>query len=143
MTKTKSRILTALALTTALTAPALIAPLFTAPPAVAGEAMPHDFADLAAKVTPSVVNVAVTMKAESDDDAMQMSDRSTQQQMEEFMRQFAERFGQQGQRQARPHPKAHAVGTGFIVDPPGIIVANYHVPGNAHTTTPPLPHRPN
>ena len=35
MTKTKSRILTALALTTALTAPVLAAPLFTAPAAVA------------------------------------------------------------------------------------------------------------
>jgi serine protease Do len=135
MTKTKSRILTALALTTALTAPALIAPLFTAPPAVAGEAMPHDFADLAAKVTPSVVNVAVTMKAESDDETMQMSDRSTQQQMEEFMHQFAERFGQQGQRQVRPHPKAQAVGTGFIVDPSGIIVTNYHVAGKADSIT--------
>ena len=59
MTKTKSRILTALALTTALTAPVLIAPMFTAPAAVA--AAPtlsgvQDFSDLAAKVTPSVVN---------------------------------------------------------------------------------------
>ena len=40
MTKTtKSRILAALALTTALTAPALIVPLLTAPPAIAGEAI--------------------------------------------------------------------------------------------------------
>ena len=69
MTKTKSRILTALALTTALTAPALIAPMFTAPAAIAGQTtMPvQDFSDLAAKVTPAVVNVAVTMKAGADD----------------------------------------------------------------------------
>ena len=136
MTKTKSRIFAALALTTALTAPALIAPMLTAPPAVAGEATPHDFSDLAAKVTPSVVNVSVTMKAgASDDDETQMADKPSQKQFEEFMRQFAERFGQQGGRQQRPQPKAQAVGTGFIVDPAGIIVTNYHVAGKADSIT--------
>ena len=40
--KTKSRIIAALALTTALSAPALIMPLVTAPPALAGEAT-HDW----------------------------------------------------------------------------------------------------
>ena len=60
MTKTKSRIYAALAITTALTAPALAVPLLTAPAAIAGEAT-HDFADLAAKVTPAVVNVQVTI----------------------------------------------------------------------------------
>ena len=136
MTKTKSRIFAALALTTALTAPALIVPMFTAPTALAGEATPHDFADLAAKVTPAVVNVSVTMKANAaDNDETQMSDRSSQSQMEEFMRQFAERFGQQGGRQQRPHPKAQAVGTGFIVDSSGLIVTNYHVAGKADSIT--------
>jgi len=136
MTKTKSRILAALAVTTALAAPALIIPAFTAPAAVAGEGMPHDFADLAAKVTPAVVNVAVTMKAD-DEDAMHMSDRSAQSQMEEFMRQFTERFGQMGQGETHrlPQPKVHAVGTGFIVDPSGVIVTNNHVAGNADKIT--------
>ncbi|MBS0548615.1 MAG: DegQ family serine endoprotease [Proteobacteria bacterium] len=138
MTKTKSRIFAALALTTALTAPALVAPMLMAPPALAGEAT-HDFADLAAKVTPAVVNVAVTMKSGAGDDDMKMSgdDRSdsAQSQMEEFMRQFAERFGQQGQVQKRPQPKAQAVGTGFIIDPSGIIVTNNHVAGNAEKIT--------
>ncbi|WP_428661276.1 Do family serine endopeptidase [Reyranella sp.] len=136
MTKTKSRIFAALALTTALTAPALIVPMLTAPAAVAGEPVPHDFADLAAKVTPAVVNVSVTMKADAaDNDETQMSDRSAQSQMEEFMRQFAERFGQQGGRQQRPHPKAQAVGTGFIIDSSGLIVTNFHVAGKADKIT--------
>src|SRR5439155_5950727 len=47
----------------------------------------------------------------------------------------AKRFGQQGQRQARPHPKAQAVGTGFIVDASGIVVTNYHVAGKADSIT--------
>ena len=136
MTKTKSRILAALAVTTALTAPAIVVPMLTAPAAVAGEATPRDFSDLAAKVTPAVVNVAVTMKAESDDEGMQMSDRGSQQQMmEEFMRQFAERFGQNGHMQKAPHPKAQAVGTGFIIDPSGIVVTNFHVAGRADSIT--------
>jgi serine protease Do len=139
MTKNKSRIYAALALTTALVAPVVAIPLLTVSPAIAGEAT-HDFADLAAKVTPAVVNVAVTMKADAGGDDMKMSDNdgaggSGQSQMEEFMRQFAERFGQQGQGQKRPQPKQQAVGTGFIVDPSGIIVTNNHVAGNAEKIT--------
>jgi serine protease Do len=147
MTKTKSRILAALALTTALTAPVLIAPLFTAPPAIAAAPTVsgvQDFSDLAAKVTPAVVNVTVTMKAGADDsDELRMSDkdRSDQQkQMEEFMQRFAERFGQPmqpgqpgkpGAKPQRPAQKGQAVGTGFIVDEKGWIVTNHHVVGKA------------
>jgi serine protease Do len=143
MTKTKT-ILAALALTTALTAPVLVVPLLTAPPAIAGQAVVQDLSDLAAKVTPAVVNVAVTMKAgAADDDETQMADRSQQQQqMEEFMQRFAERFGQQGQPgkppmkpQQRSAQKAQAVGTGFIVDANGWIVTNFHVAGKADSIT--------
>jgi|SRR5580704_5751677 serine protease Do len=141
MTKTKT-ILTALALTTALTAPVLVVPMLTAPPAIAGQAVVQDLSDLAAKVTPAVVNVAVTMKAgAADDDETQMADRSQQQQqMEEFMQRFAERFGQQGQPggkpQVKPHAqKAQAVGTGFIIDANGWIVTNFHVAGKADSIT--------
>ena len=145
MSKTKTRILTALALTTALTAPALIAPMFTAPAAVAGQpvAAVQDFSDLAAKVTPAVVNVAVTMKAGAEDgDEARMSGNAQQQQMEEFMKRFAERFGQPMQPGQRPDgkrapskEKAQAVGTGFIVDAKGTIVTNYHVVGKADSIT--------
>ena len=144
MTKTKT-ILTALALTTALTAPVLVVPMLTAPPAIAGQAVVQDLSDLAAKVTPAVVNVAVTMKAgAADDDETQMSDRSQQQQqMEEFMQRFAERFGQQGQPGGKPQmkpqqrqaQKAQAVGTGFIIDANGWIVTNFHVAGKADSIT--------
>ena len=142
MTKTKT-ILTALALTTALTAPVLVVPMLTAPPAIAGQAAVQDLSDLAAKVTPAVVNVAVTMKAgAADDDETHMADRSQQQQMEEFMQRFAERFGQQGQPgmpqmkpQQRQAQKAQALGTGFIIDANGWIVTNFHVAGKADSIT--------
>ena len=140
MTKTKSRILTALALTTALTAPALIAPMFNAPAAIAAPQVVQDFSDLAAKVTPAVVNVAVTMKAGSDDgDDVRMSGQQDKQ-MEEFMKRFAERFGQPAQPgkpqgKQRPADKGQAVGTGFIVDAKGTIVTNFHVVSKADSIT--------
>ena len=140
MTKTKSRILTALALTTALTAPALIAPMFNAPAAIAAPQVVQDFSDLAAKVTPAVVNVAVTMKAGSDGgDDVRMSGQQDKQ-MEEFMKRFAERFGQPAQPgkpqgKQRPADKGQAVGTGFIVDAKGTIVTNFHVVSKADSIT--------
>ncbi|MDP2377391.1 trypsin-like peptidase domain-containing protein, partial [Reyranella sp.] len=140
MTKTKSRILTALALTTALTAPALIAPMFNAPAAIAAPQAVQDFSDLAAKVTPAVVNVAVTMKAGADDsDEVRMSGPQDKQ-MEEFMKRFAERFGQpaqpgQPQGKQRPERKGQGVGTGFIVDAKGTVVTNYHVVAKADSIT--------
>src|SRR5476649_1989419 len=73
------------------------------------------------------------MKMSGDDE------KPGQSQMEEFMRQFAERFGQQGQVQKRPQPKQQAVGTGFIVDPSGIIVTNFHVAGKADSINVTLP----
>ena len=148
MTKTKT-ILTALALTTALTAPVLVVPMLTAPPAIAGQAVVQDLSDLAAKVTPAVVNVAVTMKAgAADEDETHMADRSQQQQMEEFMQRFAERFGQQGQPGGKPQmkpqqrqaQKAQAVGTGFIIDANGWIVTNFHVAGKADSILEPQFH---
>jgi serine protease Do len=147
MTKTKTRILTALALTTALTAPVLIAPMLTAPPAVAGQIVANDFSDLAAKVTPAVVNVSVTMKADDNSDELRMSGNADQQkQMEEFMQRFAERFGvpmqpgpmqpgKPGMKPQRPAQKGQAVGTGFIIDEKGWIVTNFHVVGKADDIT--------
>jgi serine protease Do len=118
--------------------------MFTAPAAIAGQtAMPvQDFSDLAAKVTPAVVNVAVTMKAGADDgDETRMSD-SQQKQMEEFMKRFAERFGQpmqpgrpDGKGRPQSKEKAQGVGTGFIIDAKGVIVTNYHVVGKADLIT--------
>src|SRR6185295_625940 len=147
MTKTKSRILAALALTTALTAPVLIAPMFTAPAAVA--AAPtlsgvQDFSDLAAKVSPAVVNVAVTVKAGGEDGDEPRMSSDQQKQMEEFMQKFAERFGvpmqpgqpgKPGAKPQRPGPKGQAVGTGFIIDEKGWIVTNHHVAGKADEIT--------
>ena len=61
----KSRFFAALVLTTALTTPTTIIPLTIPSPAVAGDATIPDFSDLAAKVTPAAVNIAVTTNIDS------------------------------------------------------------------------------
>jgi len=122
----RSRLFAALALATALTAPTLIIPLVTSSPAVGGEATLRDYSDLAAKVTPAVVNVAVTKKVDGGDE-MRMSGQSHDPEMEEF----AQRFGEHGPRRRLPQRRTLAAGTGFIIDPSGIIVTNNHVAGEA------------
>jgi serine protease Do len=126
-------LLAALAVTTALTAPALVAPV---KPALAQ--VGHDWSELAAKVTPAVVNVAVTVDANQatgdDEERMQGSP------LEEFMRRFEEQQGRRGpspgQRPRNPGAQRQSgVGTGFIVDPSGVIVTNYHVAGKASSIT--------
>ena len=120
----KSRLAAALAITTALTAPALIAPhLFNAAPAIAGEAAVHDFSDLAEKVTPAVVNVAVTSAAPVVDDEARSP-------MEQFRRRFQEQQ-RPGRQQQQPQRQMQGLGTGFIIDASGLIVTNNHVAAHA------------
>ena len=142
MTKTKT-ILTALALTTALTAPVLVVPLLSAPAAVAAAPTMsgvQDFSDLAAKVTPAVVNVAVTMKAGAEDSdesrcPTAASSRTRWKSSCSASPSVSARRAMPQVKPQRPDQKAQAVGTGFIVDAKGWIVTNYHVAGKADSIT--------
>ncbi|MCO6418268.1 trypsin-like peptidase domain-containing protein [Siccirubricoccus sp. KC 17139] len=86
-------------------------------PASAQRGLLPDFADLAERVLPAVVNIAVTAEQRSVELPPEL--RGTP-----FERYFRDR--QRGRRQ-----EVTGAGSGFVIDPTGYIVTNNHVVGNA------------
>ncbi|HUY68405.1 MAG TPA: serine protease, partial [Alphaproteobacteria bacterium] len=100
-----------------------IAALIVAPtaPALANEG-PASFADLAARLLPAVVNISTTQTISSSQDMQDMPDLQLPpgSPFEEFFKDFMNKYKEQKH-------KATSLGSGFIIDPAGYIVTNYHV----------------
>lgn len=88
-----------------------------AAPAAAVRNLP-DFSDLAASVSPAVVQITVTTTEVDQEASVPPQFRGTP----------FEQFFNQGPGQ--PH-RAKALGSGFVIDPSGYIVTNFHVAGRA------------
>ncbi|HJU18969.1 MAG TPA: DegQ family serine endoprotease [Stellaceae bacterium] len=100
---------------------------------------PASFADLAEKLLPSVVNISTTQRLEADrpdaGEAGPKSSNPSDSPFEEFFRNFFDHDApQQGRPGAEPR-SATSLGSGFIVDPAGYVVTNYHVIGDADEIT--------
>jgi len=138
----------AVALATVLAAPAL-GPTILAPSALARGA-PESFADLAAKLLPAVVNISTkaNVQARAGGGGDGMPNLPPGSPFEQFFKDFMERNrppGQrppgQGQREGQQRPdreperRMQSLGSGFIIDPSGIIVTNNHVIEGADEVT--------
>ena len=85
------------------------------------KSVPDSFADLAEKLSPSVVNISTTTVIE--DKSRQMPSFPPGSPFEDFFKQFDNPGGKKR--------KAQSLGSGFIIDKTGYIITNNHVIDNA------------
>ncbi len=104
---------------------------------------PESFADLAAKLLPAVVNISTStnVAVRSDRGAPDMPQFPPGSPFERFFRDFMERNrpgatpSPRGERPPAPTRRSQSLGSGFIVDPSGIVVTNNHVIDSADEIT--------
>src|SRR5580704_17871915 len=118
----------------ALAAATLAAILF-APPTVSHAARgPDSIADVAEKVIDAVVNISTSQKVEARNSPMPQLPNDPQ--LDELFRDFFNRRGQgDPQNRERGPRRVNSLGSGFIIDPSGIVVTNNHVISEADEIT--------
>lgn len=121
---------------TAATIAAIALPALTAPSLARG---PESIADTAEKVIDAVVNISTSQSADArggaqSSPAPQLPPGSP---FEEFFEEFFKnRRGQEGQQAPNRTPRrVSSLGSGFIIDPAGLVVTNNHVISEADDVT--------
>jgi len=106
----------------------------TALPLPAGaRSAPESFADLAEQVTGAVVNISASTTVEARNRTLPQLPQGTP--FEDLFEEFFNRRGQgrPGESPQRPpQRRSNSLGSGFVIDPSGIIITNRHVIGDAN-----------
>ena len=84
---------------------------------------PDSFAELAEKVTPAVVNISATQVV-GEDKKQAGPKLPPGSQLDDMFEEFLKRHRQNGENHAR---RSSSLGSGFVIDPSGIVVTNNHV----------------
>ena len=113
----------------------IVGALSWSPPAFGAGAAPASFAELAERLSPAVVNVATSQKVTGtgrvEVPVPQFPPGSP---FEDFFKEFFDR--QQGDGEQAPQTRrVTSLGSGFIIDPSGVIVTNNHVIAEADEIT--------
>src|SRR5437764_8872335 len=96
---------------------------------------PEVIADVAEKVVDAVVNISTSQKVEARTSPTPQLPNDPQ--LDELFRDFFNRRGQGGdpQQRERGPRRVNSLGSGFIIDPSGIVVTNYNVISEADEIT--------
>lgn len=91
---------------------------------------PESFADLSEEVMPAVVNISASTTVEAKNRVVPQLPQGTP-----FDDLFEEFFKRRGQGENMRPRRSNSLGSGFVVDPSGIVVTNNHVIGDANDIT--------
>jgi len=106
------------------------------PVQVEARAAPESFADLAEQVTGAVVNISASTTVETRNRTLPQLPQGTP--FEDLFEEFFNRRGQgqgpgsEAPRNSPQQRRSNSLGSGFVIDPAGIVVTNNHVIGDAN-----------